>query len=97
MQQPDAVYDRSRPWSSLQERIVSERLGIADVPGDVLALQSPPPQVVRPLFPPRFGYRTTALGIRDVLSINRFYPAPTNGTGSLGGYSGTSRPTIGGF
>jgi hypothetical protein len=93
----DSVYDRSHPWQSLPERLVTESLAVADIPGDVLALQSAPPPVVRPLFPPKYGYRTTALGVQDALQVNSLYPAPTNGVGSIGGYSGTSRPTIGGF
>jgi hypothetical protein len=97
MQQPDSVYDRTRPWASLPERILTDRLSIATVPGDVLALQSPPPPVVRPLFPPKYGYRTDALGLQDVLQVNSLFPSPTNGVGSISGYSGSSRPTIGGF
>jgi hypothetical protein len=97
MQQADSIYDRTRPWASLPERILTDALGVADIPGDVLSLQQPPPPVVRPLFPPKYGYRTTELGIQDVLQVNSQYPAPTNGVGSIGGYSGSSRPTIGGF
>lgn len=97
MQQPDSIYDRSRPWASLPERILTDALGVADIPGDVLALQSPPPPVVRPLFPPKYGYRDTALGLQDVLQVNSLFASPTNGVGSIGGYSGSSRPTLGGF
>jgi hypothetical protein len=99
MQNQDSVYDHTKPWDSLPERILTDRLGIADVPGDVIALQSAPPPVVRPLFPPRFGYRDTALGIQDVLQADKAYPSPSTNfySGSQGGYSGSSRPTIGGF
>jgi hypothetical protein len=95
--QADSIYDRTRPWASLPERILTDALGVADIPGDVLAMQAAPAPVVRPLFPPKYGYRTTALGIEDVLSVNSQFPAPTNGVGSIGGYSGSSRPTLGGF
>lgn len=99
MQQADSVYDRTRPWASLPERILTDALGVADIPGDVIALQSAPPPVVRPLFPPRFGYPTEALGIQDVLQIDQRYPSPSTNfySGTQGGYSGSSRPTIGGF
>jgi hypothetical protein len=99
MQNADSVYDRTRPWASLPERIVTDALSVATIPGDVLALQSPPPPVVRPLFPPKYGYRTTALGIEDVISVDRQFPAPSTNfyTGTQGGYSGSSRPTIGGI
>jgi hypothetical protein len=99
MQNADSVYDRSRPWASLPERILTDALGVADIPGDVLALQSAPPPVVRPLFPPKYGYRTTALGIQDVLQVDKTYPSPSANfyTGTQGGYSGSPRSTIGGF
>jgi hypothetical protein len=99
MQNADSVYDRTHPWDSLPERILTDALSVANIPGDVLALQSAPPPVVRPLFPPRFGYRDTALGIQDVLQVDKVYPSPSTNsyTGTQGGYSGSSRPTIGGF
>lgn len=99
MQNADSVYDHTKPWASLPERILTDSLTVADIPGDVLALQSAPPPVVRPLFPPRFGYRTTAPGIRDVLQADKVYPSPSTNfyTGTQGGYSGSSRPTLGGF
>jgi hypothetical protein len=99
MQNADSVYDRSHPWQSLQEGIVTDALGVADIPGDVLALQSPPPPVVRPLFPPKYGYRTAALGIEDVIQIDRQYPTPSTNfyTGTEGGYSGSPRSINGGF
>lgn len=97
MQNADSVYDRSRPWQSLQEQQTSESLSIADVPDAVLQMQSPPAPVVRPLFPPRFGYNRDAIGIEDVFAIGSRYPSPANAPGALGGYSGTSRPTLGEF
>lgn len=95
----DSVYERTHPWESLPERILTDSLSVATVPGDVIALQSAPPPVVRPLYPPRFGYRVTALGIQDVLQVDKTYPSPSVNfyTGTQGGYSGSSRSTIGGF
>lgn len=97
MDNADSVYDRTKPWQSLQERQVGESLTVATIPDAVLALQAPPAPVVRPLFPPRFGYDREALSIDDVFEIASRFPDPANSPGALGGYSGTSRPTLGEF
>lgn len=97
MQNADSWYDHSKPWDSLAERIVTDALGVADVPGDVLALLSPPPVVTRPLFPPRFGYRTAAIGIDDVFQVDRLFSPLVEGAGSIGGIQASSRNNLGDF
>jgi hypothetical protein len=101
MQNAESVYDRTKPWDSLQERIVTDALSTADTPGVVLALQTPPPQVMRPLFPPRFGYPTDALGILDVLQVDRQFPTPANnsytGSNSNGEIQSSSRNNLAEF
>jgi hypothetical protein len=44
------------------------------------------------LFPPRFGYRTRAIGIMDVMDVNeQFEPTRTDYSQSPTSYQGTSR------
>lgn len=58
---------------SYEERTVDEALQAADVPGAVLAEKRAPLPQIDP-WRPRWGYDQRALGIRDVLSLNRLYP-----------------------
>lgn len=46
-------------------------------------------------FPPRYGYRTDALGISDVATLDRLYQR-TDFTGRQSGYQGTSFPALSG-
>ena len=77
MQNPDGRYDYTKPWASNEERLVSESLAMANLPAEVIQQIRPPlPQVQ--LFPPRYGYRREAFGIRDVVNGDTIYPgAPT--------------------
>lgn len=53
-----SVYDKSNPWATNQERLVTEALSASQTPGDVLQeLVRPPLPQIR-LFPPLYGYRT---------------------------------------
>lgn len=94
--QADTVYDKTAPWASNEERLVTAALmAVAGVPGEYIALNTRPPlrQVV--LFPPKFGYRTDEFGIDDVANVNDVYPgARVDFSGSVSGYSGSSFPSL---
>ena len=103
----DGVYDRNAPgaqsageayvsvsgYSSNEERLVSQALASAlSMPAE--QLRQMPPQ--RPLFPPRFGYDDTEPGISDVVQVDRRYPDSSAAlSGTSGGYTGSSGPSLG--
>lgn len=90
---PDTVYGH-RPWGtgpnpSNEERMETEELIRA------LMGTAPVTPVQRPLFPPRFGYRNRVVDIRVVLTVDRVYnPRADDFTGTPGGYSGSSIPSL---
>jgi len=102
----DTVYDRNAPgqqrlgysgagFSSNEERLVSEALmAQQDIDPELLRqVSSPPPER---LFPPRFVGERTQPGIQDVVQVDRRYPdSSAQFSGTSGGYSGTSVPSIG--
>src|SRR4051812_9819031 len=95
MQNADTVY-APKPWASHEERLTSEALASATAAGSDLqaGVRPPIPRVI--LFPPRFGYRTEPLGIRDILDVDHAFPsARVDYSGSSSGYSGTSTPSLG--
>lgn len=98
MQSADGVYDHTKPWQSNEERLVSESLATtAGMPAAVIQQIRPPlPQVQ--LFPPKYGYRREAFGIRDVVNVNTIYPgARVDFSGRVSGYQGTSFPALNAF
>lgn len=96
MDNADTVY-APKPWASNEERLVSEALAsVASIPGSVLQATVRPPLPRVQLFPPRFGYRTDEIGIRDILDIDVTFPgARVDYSGSASGYQATSRPSLG--
>lgn len=91
----DTVY-APRPWTSNEERLVSQALASASIPGYILQAQVRPPLPRVQLFPPRFGYRTEPIGIQDILDIDRTFPgARVDYSGSNSGYQGSSAPSLG--
>lgn len=59
------------PFRSNEERLCSQALMVANVPGEVLQAEVRPPlQQINP-FPPRFGYPQGALTISQVLNTDR--------------------------
>jgi hypothetical protein len=48
------------------------------------------------LFPPRFGYRTEALGIQDIVRLDDLFQR-YDFTGKQSGYQGTSYPSLNQF
>lgn len=86
-------YDYIGPWASKEEMLTTQALIAATVPGaDLQELVRPPLAQIEP-FRPRFGYRTRALSINDVVDVDAIYqqPASTRYTGGLSGYEGTQR------
>ena len=100
----DGVYDKNAPglagyaavsssgYSSNEERLVSIALQAQSAPADQLRVTTQP----RNLFPPRFGYPTTELTIRDVVNVDRRYPdSSAQFSGTNGGMAGSSSPSLG--
>lgn len=85
-------YDYMGPFANAQEAFMARALKAATMPAALLQdiVRPPLPQVQ--LFPPRYGYRTRALGIEDVMDVNaEFYPTRVDFTRDQGSYSGTAR------
>lgn len=97
MQHANSVYDQSKPWQSLQELQVSERLaGRSRMTTDqILAIRPPIPNIGKT--PPRFGYGDVHQPtINDVISCDKVWPIPRiNWTGTQAGIQSTSFPALG--
>lgn len=87
-------YDYMGPFSSVQERLISQAVNAVTMPAADLQ------QVVRPNlpqinpFPARFGYRTRALSVMDVINVDVEFQPEQNRvdfTASKAGYQGTLR------
>lgn len=91
---PDWAY--LRPWATNEERLTQQAIQAALVPGQELVDQVRPPLDQVQLFPPRFGYRTRALGIDDIIDIDNVDPATRyDYSGTQSGMGGTSRNSSG--
>lgn len=92
---PRWTYDG--PWASNMERLTSQAIAAATMPGAALQeLVRPPLPQIR-LFPDRFGFgERTQPTIEDVVSINRDYMEPRVSwySGGVAGYSGSSRNSL---
>lgn len=98
-------YDTTKPWTrppmwtyaapnqSNEERRVQEALAVMTMPGASLADTVRPPMDI-PLFRPRYGYRQRALGIADIIEVDRNY-APANYTQTDAGAQGAARNSWG--
>lgn len=102
MNRPDTVYKMTgwsqnylRPESSNEERLTTEALAAADIPGAVLqATVRPPLPQVQP-FPPRVGYDSHQPDITDVVNLQPVWANPsTDFSGRVSGYSGTAYPSL---
>lgn len=99
---PDSVYGR-RPWGSPPVQIQRPNqtheqyiTGLAlesamGMTADQIRLIRPPMQIDP--FPPRYGYRTTALGIEDVVDADRIYER-RDFAQNKSGMEGTSTPAL---
>lgn len=99
--QPDQVAKRwqyNGPWSSNMERLTSQALMVATIPGkDIQAMVRPPLPQIR-LFPDRLGYGDRSQpGIEDIVTIDRVYTEPRVSwySGGAAGFGGTSRNDLG--
>lgn len=89
-------YERTRPWASNEERLTTEALASATIPGAVLQAQVAPPLPRVVAFRPRFGYERDALRIDDIVNLDVIFPgARVDYSGSRSGYSGSSFPALG--
>ena len=98
--QPDQVAKRwqyNGPWSSNMERLTSQALMAATIPGSEISQMVRPPLPQIRLFPDRYGYDRRAVGIDDVVTVDRNYVEPRISwySGSPSGYTGASRNTLG--
>ncbi len=83
-----------RPNDSHEEYLLTRALQLSQTPAGAIRMQTPPIATV--LFPARFGYPQGQPGIHDVLDVARLYQDRRDAwTGSPGGYSGSSRPSMG--
>ena len=85
------------PWASNEERLTSQALMVATLPGeDIQKLVRPNLPQLR-LFPDKYGYGDrTQPTIEDVVSVDRNYVEPRISwySGGPAGYSGTSRNSL---
>ncbi len=85
------------PFSSNMERLTTQALMVAAMPGVELQQIVRPPLPQIQLFPQRFGWGDrTPPTIDDVVSVDRVYMEPRVSwySGSPAGYSGTSRNSL---
>ena len=85
----------SRPNASYQDQVTAEALAtsMTDSADAIRAIR--PPLLIDP-FPPKFGYRVDALGIDDLVQLNRLYPR-ADFSGRQSGYQGSSFPSLNQF
>lgn len=89
-------YSYLGPFASNQERLVQQALAVMEIPADEIQEVVRPPLPQIDLFPPRFGYDRTAIGINDIINVSRAFPTRISWfSGGVGSYSGTSRDTLG--
>lgn len=85
-------WGRYRPRDTHEEMITTAALQSAFIPGQELADNTRPPLPLVDPFRPRFGYRTRALGVGDMVDVDELYQPPYNDfSGTPAGYSGTAR------
>ena len=98
--QPDQVAKRwqyNGPWASNMERLTQQALMVATIPAAEISQMVRPPLPQIRLFPDRYGYDRRAVGIDDVVTVDRNYVEPRTSwySGSPAGYTGASRNTLG--
>lgn len=86
------IYNITKPSQSFSEQLVSAQLA-ADSSSIAANLRPPIPNIGKTA--PRFGYRTTTPGIREILGMGIDVPSGFGDwSGQVGGYQGTSFPSI---
>lgn len=103
---PDGQYDRTKPYRQLpysylgpfasnEERLTTQALQAATIPGEELAEMVRPPLPQIDPFRPKFGYRTRELDIADIIEVDRAYNPRVDFSGKDSSIQGTSRDTQG--
>lgn len=98
----DPVYGK-RPWGqpplesaginqTHEKSMVTQALTTADYSRDDIRATVTGPLPIDS-FPPRYGYRTTAFGIEDVVALDNIWER-RDFSGSKSGYQGTSYPAL---
>lgn len=88
--QDDSIYHFQKPSQSMAEQLVSAKL-VANAFADAANRRPPIPNIGK--IPNRFGYRTRALGILDVLSVDDSFSARFGDfSGTESGYESTAFP-----
>lgn len=86
---------QSRPNTTYQDQLTAEALATSMIDSaDEIRMIRPPLPITA--FPPKFGYRVDALGIDDLVQLNRIYPR-ADFSGRQSGYQGTSFPSLNQF
>lgn len=97
MQDANSVYDQDKPWQSLQEHQMSERLAgrTRMTTAQIEAIRPPIPNIGKT--PKRFGYGDVHQPtIGDVIRADMVWPIPRiNWTGTQAGIQSTSYPALG--
>jgi hypothetical protein len=89
---PQIRYDYMGPFADTQEALLTRAVRSVTLPREMVQdiVRPPLPQVQ--LFRPRYGYRTRAVGIMDVMDVDaQFEPTRTDYSQSPTSYQGTSR------
>lgn len=92
---PEMPVQIQRPNGSYEDQMTGAALAAAMTQSvdEIRAIRPPMPIT---LFPPRFGYRTAALGIRDIVHLDDLFQR-YDFTGKQSGYQGTSYPSLNQF
>lgn len=71
-----SVYSQISPWARNEERLVTEALIVADIPGAEIQAEVRPPLPQIQMFPPLYGYpdyQARQATIDSVLATDRMY------------------------
>lgn len=89
-------YTYTGPFATNEERLIQQAIAVITIPGQELQDNVRPPLPQIDLFPARYGYSQRALGISDIISVDRRSDARISwNSGGISSYSGTSRNSLG--
>jgi hypothetical protein len=90
--EPGPRYDYMGPFASKEEEIITRALVSNTIPGVQLADVVRPPLPQIQLFPPKTGYRTRQIGIKDLRYVDELFTGPpVRQDAADQGYQGTMR------
>lgn len=91
-QSNQTIYNWTRPFQSMNEQLVNQQL-VENATLEAATRRPPIPNIGK--IPNRFGYRTDAPGIADVLVVDDAFAAQFGDfSGTESGYMGSSFPSI---